>query len=1253
MEQTFKEIRDQLARRILVMDGAMGTRIQAFGLPAESFHRGKFASWPVSLVGNNDILNLTAPETICQIHHLYIEAGADIIATNTFSSNRISQQEYGCSDIAAEMAREGARLARLVADGQTLSNSPLKGKDSLPLREGRGGSGRRIYVAGSMGPTAKSLTLPSDMGDPSRRAVSFDEMADSYREQALALLEGGADFLLLETCYDALNTKAALHAISELNAQLHREIPVMVSVTVNDRSGRTLTGQTLWAFFTSVSHYPYLLSFGLNCSFGVTDLRPFVEQLAANCPLPISIYPNAGLPNQMGEYEELPDYTAAHLRRMAEDGLINIAGGCCGTDEHHIKAIADALRDIKPRIVPESDRKLRVSGLEPLLIDRETQNFTNVGERTNVAGSRKFARLIAEKQYGEALSVARNQIEGGAMVIDINMDDAMLDSRQEMQTFCRHISGEPAVAKAVLMIDSSDWPTVLAGLKNAQGKCIVNSISLKAGEQDFLAKALELRRLGAAVVVMAFDEEGQATTYERKISIAQRAYNLLTSIGFPPEDIIFDVNILSVGTGIKEHQAYAVDFIRAVRWIKQNLPYAKTSGGVSNLSFAFRGNNRVREAMHSVFLYHAIRAGLDMAIVNPSMLQIYDEIDQNLRRAVEDVVLNKDDEATERLLALSEELRVKSEELKNNSGNGSNSDSSLLTLHSSLPIEERLKYALTKGDSSHLAEDIPEALAKYGEPIKVIEGPLMQAMEHIGTLFGEGKMFLPQVVKSAQVMKDAVAILQPYIDAQDEAQGGKEKPCIVLATANGDVHDIGKNIVGIVLACNGFEVIDLGVMVPCETILEATLKHKPVLVGISGLITPSLKEMEKLCETFQREHLNVPILVGGATTSAVHTAVKLAPLYDGLVLYGGDASRTSVLAKRLATKRAHFIEELKAEQTEIRDAYNEHHAPLTPYEEANRIVSEERRVKSEERGVKNEERRTKNNLEDGGNSDSSLFTLHSSFFTLHSSLLKDLIDWRMFLLFWGFKGETLQQLLVNPEAEKTLRKGKQFLEKCIEDNSLEVEALYKVEPAIRRGNDIVLCEDGQTLPMLRSQSAAYHYRCLADFFDEKRPSPIGLFVVTAHPLQEPKDEEERLMMHALCARLAEAAAEWLSSEERRVKSEESKLLAIPDCNSDSSLFTLHSSLRVAFGYASCPDHSLKRIVFDRLDAERKLNITLTDHYSIQPSTSICGLFINHPEAKFFPVGRIDRDQLRDYCRRRGITEEEGEQLLSKFIVQGK
>ena len=674
MEQTFREIRDCISERILIMDGAMGTRIQALGLPAEAFHRGRFQDWRVSLVGNNDVLCLTAPDIIADIHRLYIEAGANIIATNTFSSNRISQQEYHCSDFASEMAREGARIARRVAD--TFNSLPPERNEELSTL-----NSRKIWVAGSMGPTSKSLTLSSDLSKPAGRPLTFDDMASAYEEQAEALLEGGADILLLETCYDALNTKAALYAISRINERFHREIPVMVSVTINDRSGRTLTGQTLEAFYVSISHYPHLLSFGLNCSFGVTDLRGFVEQLSARIPLPLSLYPNAGLPNQMGEYEELPDYTAHHLREMAEAGLINIAGGCCGTDEHHIRAIKDSLQDVRPRSVPAQDNKLWVSGLEPLLIDKETQNFTNVGERTNVAGSRKFARLIAEKQYAEALSVARGQIEGGATVIDINMDDAMLDSRLEMQTFCQHINGDPAVTRATLMIDSSDWPTILAGLKNSGGKCIVNSISLKAGEQDFLDKARELRRLGAAVVVMAFDEEGQATTYDRKVAIAQRAYNLLTSIGFPPQDIIFDVNILSVGTGIKEHQAYAIDFIRAVEWIKKSLPYSKTSGGVSNLSFAFRGNNKVREAMHSVFLYHAIRAGLDMAIVNPSMLQIYDEIDHNLRQAVEDVVQNTDDEATDRLLSVSEELRVKGEESKLTDSSNSNPDSSLFTLH--------------------------------------------------------------------------------------------------------------------------------------------------------------------------------------------------------------------------------------------------------------------------------------------------------------------------------------------------------------------------------------------------------------------------------------------------------------------------------------------------------------------------------------------------------------------------------------------
>ena len=1170
-----------LKEKILILDGAMGTKIQSFGLTPEHYQRGQFAQWPVSLTGNNDILSLTAPEVIKEIHRLYVEAGADIIATNTFSSNRISQHEYGCEELAYQMAKEGARIAREVADSCTE---------------------RPVFVAGSMGPTARSLSLASNMNEPGYRPTSFDEMATVYHEQAKGLMDGGADVLLVETCFDALNTKAALYAIQQLNEETGSEIPVMVSATINDRSGRTLTGQTLEAFFISVCHYPHLLSFGLNCSFGVTDLRPFVELLAKRIPVYLSLHPNAGLPNEMGEYDKLPSYTASHIRQMAEDGLINIAGGCCGTNEEHIHAISEALKGLKPRDISQAkasslNSKLWLSGLEPLLVDKQTQNFTNVGERTNVAGSRKFARLIAEKKYEEAMTVARHQIEGGAAIIDINMDDAMLNSKEEMQTFCRYIANDPAVCRSVLMIDSSDWDTILAGLKNAQGKCIVNSISLKNGEESFISKARELRRLGAAVVVMAFDEEGQATTYERKIAIAERAYRLLTGIGFPPQDIIIDVNILSVGTGLKEHQNYGVDFIKAVAWIKEHLPGAKTSGGVSNLSFSFRGNNKVREAMHSAFLYHAIRAGLDMGIVNPGMLQVYDDIDPTLLKAVEDVILNTDDGATERLIDMAAAVLASASET-------TGAATAVVDSWRTKSIEERLLYALSKGVSEHLAEDIPEALQKYGRPIDVIEQPLMQAMEHIGQLFGEGKMFLPQVVKSAKVMKEAVAHLQPFIDAEGGAQK-EERPCVVLATANGDVHDIGKNIVSIVLNCNGFEVVDLGVMVPNETILEETRKRQPCLVGVSGLITPSLKEMEQLCMLFQREGLRVPIVVGGATTSTVHTAVKLAPLYEGCVAYGGDASQTSLIAKHLQMDATTTIAQIKAEQQELREAYEEHHAPLTPYAEANAKAPQLASFASH-------------------------LSCPSNIVPQTSDLLP-LIDWRMFLLFWGFKGETLQQLLVNPEAERTLKEGQDYLAKAIEDNSIRLEVLHRFEAAKRQGNDIVL-ESGKVMPMLRSQSAAGHYLCLADYFDTKEATPIGLFVIACQPKVKPEDEGERLMSHAICARLTEACAEWLQKT----------IMAQTD---------MPSLLRVGFGYATCPDHSLKRIVFDELDAERQMNVTLNDHYSIQPSTAICGLFITHPEARYFPVGRIDEAQLADYCQRRGISLDEGEQLLSKYIAK--
>ena len=1195
------DIAEQLRQRILILDGAMGTKIQSMGLTPERYHQGRFAQWPVSLTGNNDILNLTAPEVIADIHRQYVEAGADIITTNTFSANRISQHEYGCDEVAREMALAGAQIARRVADSHSLTSH------LLPLTSHLSPLTSKIWVAGSMGPTSRSLSLASDMNNPGYRGTSFDEMSAAYYEQAKALIEGGADLLLLETCFDALNAKAAIYGIEQLNEETGRQIPLMVSTTINDRSGRTLTGQTLEAFYISISHYPHLLSFGLNCSFGVTDLRPFVEQLASHIPVFLSLYPNAGLPNEMGEYDELPSYTANHLKQMAEAGLLNIAGGCCGTNETHIQAISNALSELKPRQLPGKDQRMWLSGLESLLVDKETRNFTNVGERTNVAGSKKFARLIAEKKYEEAMSVARNQIEGGASIIDINMDDAMLDSQQEMQTFCRYIANDPAVCRAVLMIDSSDWNTVLAGLKNAQGKCIVNSISLKNGEEDFISKATELRRLGAAVVVMAFDEDGQATTYERKIAVAERAYKLLTDIGFPAQDIIFDVNILSVGTGLKEHQAYGVDFIKAVGWIKQRLPLAKTSGGVSNLSFSFRGNNKVREAMHSVFLYHAIRAGLDMAIVNPSMLQVYDDIEPNLLKAVEDVILNTDDGATERLINVASMVLASAT---------MPADSPAGTIDSwrTKNIEERLSYALSKGISDYMAEDIPEALKKYGRPIDVIEQPLMQAMEHIGQLFGEGKMFLPQVVKSAKVMKDAVAQLQPYIDEEGDTRK-ETRPCVVLATANGDVHDIGKNIVSIVLSCNGFEVIDLGVMVPNETILEETKKRKPCLVGISGLITPSLKEMEQLCLLFQREELKVPIVVGGATTSAVHTAVKLAPLYEGCVVYGGDASQTSLLAKHLQMDAATTIVQVQEEQQQLRNAYEESHSLLTPYEEAN-----------------NKAPRFEHHP-----SDLSPLTSHLSPLTTYlSPLISDLlplIDWRMFLLFWGFKGETMQQLLVNPEAERTLKEGQAFLSQAIEQDNIRLQAVFHVASATRRGNDIILA-DGTVLPMLRSQSCTGHYLCLSDFFDSEQPSPLGLFTIVCQPKEKPVDEDQRLMSHAICARLTEACAEWLSSGSA--------------CRYG---IATNKPLRVAFGYATCPDHSLKRIVFDILDAENKLGITLTDHYSIQPSTAICGLFICHPEARYFSVGRIDEAQLADYCQRRGISISEGEQLLSKYIAK--
>ncbi|MBR1463234.1 MAG: methionine synthase [Prevotella sp.] len=1231
LKQKKRNIRDSLQERILILDGAMGTLLQSMNLAPDVFHRGIFRNWEVPLSRNFDILNIAAPDIVESVHQRYVEAGADIIETNTFSSSRQVQAKYQCENLSREIALNGARIARRVADSCT---------------------DRHVWVAGVMGPTGKSLSLASDMSRPAWREVDFDTLAADYKEQAEALIEGGADLLLLETCFDALNAKAALYAISELNEQWGTEIPVMVSATVSDRSQRTLTGQTLEAFYISIAHYP-ILSFGLNCSFGVKDMRPFIERVASFASTYISVHPNAGLPNEMGEYEELPDYTAYHLQKMAEDGLLNIAGGCCGTDDRHIRAIAEALKGIAPRKIGDdkANRKslnhgaatgvygepLMVSGLEPYHIggtDREDGKaaslFTNIGERTNVAGSRKFARLINEKHYDEAATVARQQIDGGASVIDINMDDAMLDSRQEMQTFVRYIQSDPGISRAALMIDSSDWPTLIEGLKNAQGKCIVNSISLKEGEEAFLQKAKELHRLGAAVVVMAFDEEGQAVTYERKIQIAERAYRLLTGIGFPPQDIVIDMNILSVGTGMAEHAAYAIDFIKAVEWVKKHLPGAKTSGGVSNLSFAFRGNNAVREAMHSVFLFHAVRAGLDMAIVNPTMLQVYDDIQPELLRAVEDVILNTDAEATERLIVIANAL-------KENAAKATDSSSAAKATASTSPlawregaIEERLTHSLSKGISEYLAIDIPEALQSYhNRAVDVIEQPLMNAMEHVGKLFGEGKMFLPQVVKSAQVMKEAVALLQPYMPGNESAPDSEptrqRKPVAVLATANGDVHDIGKNIVSIVLTCNGFDVHDLGVMVSNQTILETTQRLQPCFVGVSGLITPSLKEMENLCRLFQQYSIGIPIIVGGATTSPVHTAVRLAPLYDGGVIYGGDASQTAVLAKHLQTHAEETIRQAKEEQQQIRTAYQKHAPDIADYDEANRQAKE---------------------LPFGGDYPSigELRALEEiiapssaqSGTSIQPSLpIEDIIShisWRMFLHFWGFRGESLTQQLTNPEAAKTLEEGQLRLRDALKHHEFRLALALHFEEAVRHGNDIVLA-DGTVLPMLRSQNRNSGFPSLADYFSDTHPLPIGLFTIVAEPLAHDDhhhadcacQQSSPIMDHALCARLVEACAEWLQQR----------------------VYDDRPAIRPAFGYAACPDHSLKRIVFDKLNAEERLGASLTDHYSIRPSTAICGLLIGHPEARYFPLGAIDGQQLADYSRRRGLSEEEIRQQLSK------
>ncbi len=1149
--------------RVLRLDGAMGTQIQRYALTEEDFRKGVFRDVRVPLKGNNECLNLTRPDIIMAVHEAYIAAGADIIESNTFSANRISQKEYGLEDRAKEMARAGAALARAAAD-----RAP-----------------RKVWVAGSIGPTSKSLSLAPDIARPAERPYGFDEMVGSYREQVEALIEGGVDVLLIETAFDALNVKAALYAVEScFDGAQHDKgaFPVIVSVSVSDRSGRTLTGQTLEAFYTAVRHYP-LTAFGVNCSLGADELLPLVRDIAAFCEVPVICYPNAGLPNELGGYDQTPAQMAAQIARM--DGLVNIVGGCCGTTPEHIQAYPT----LSPAPRKERRNELVVSGLEAYLIDTEKRNFTLIGERTNVAGSRKFARLVAASDYDAALEVAAGQIAGGADIIDINMDDAMLDGPKAMETFVRSLQNDPSVAKAALMIDSSDWNCILAGLKNAQGRCVVNSISLKDGERVFLEKAAEIHRLGAAMIVMAFDEEGQATTYEKKIAVCERAYRLLTGIGIPPEDLVFDVNVLSVGTGIPEHDRYGVDFIEAVRWIKQHLPGAYTSAGVSNLSFAFRGNNPVRSAMHAVFLYHAIRAGLDMAIVNPGMVLQYDDIEPELRACVEDVILCRGDNPSERLMEMATAIsagaetspRVPSGEGRSDNGNGTGQTED---------PESRLRQALVTGRTENLSDSLFACLERLGSAVQVIEGPLMAGMEEVGRRFGEGRMFLPQVVKSAKVMKDAVALLEPYMEAGGETA---RRPVVIHATVKGDVHDIGKNIAGIVLRCNGFEVVDLGVMVDKETILEAAEKHHAALIGVSGLITPSLFQMEELCREMKARGLDTPLFIGGATTSALHTAVKLAPLYDH-VFYAPDASAGAVLAKKCMRDRETFEAAQHAEQARIRALHEGRKAvpaePSTGFAEESflRVIPEDIPL-------------TELPLEG----------------------LVPLFDWSMFRATWGVR-----------ESEDLTAEGRATLARMVAQGSVSVRIAARFFAAHREGETIDLGAAGR-LPMLRQEEAAG--RSLADFVPADGTGPFGLFAISVHARKHPegcsceacRNDYDSMMERAVRVTLAEAASTWL---DRRLQA------GLPE------------GVRIAkpaAGYASCPDHSLKRDILSRLPAG--LDIALTESCAMIPDASICGFILLHPEAGYPEIRHIGPAQYERYISARGFSPDEARAFLSHLL----
>ena len=1214
-----KTLNDILSERIVILDGAMGTMIQQHKLEESDYRGERFADWESDLKGNNDLLGITQPEIIKSIHRKYFEAGADIIETNTFNSTSIALADYGMESLAYELSLTNAKLAKSAAEAVMIN------------------SDRKCFVAGALGPTNRTASISPDVNNPAFRAVTYDQLVESYYEQAKGLVDGGSDVLLVETVFDSLNSRAALFALESLFDSLGKRLPVMLSFTITDQSGRTLSGQTVEGYWNSVSNIE-LLSVGINCALGPKEMRPYIEELSKIAPINVSSYPNAGLPNPLlpTGFPETPETLAPQLKEWAQNGWLNIVGGCCGTTPDHIRVLAESVKNCAPRELSKPEQWLRLSGMEALTV-RPDSNFVNVGERTNVTGSPRFAKLIKNEQFEDALAVARQQVENGAQIIDVNMDEGMLDSEAAMTQFLNLIASEPDISRVPIMIDSSKWSVIEAGLKCIQGKGVVNSISLKEGEKQFLDQARLIRRYGAAVVVMAFDEQGQADNTERRVEICTRSYNLLTKeVGFPPQDIIFDPNILTVATGMDEHNDYAVSFIESTRIIKSTLPFAKVSGGVSNISFSFRGNNAVREAMHSAFLYHSIKAGLDMGIVNAGMLEVYEEIPPDLLQRVEDVLLNRLPNATERLVDFAE--TVKQQDKAEKVSDAWRSDS----------LEKRLSHALVKGIVDYIVEDTEEARKTYGRPISVIEGPLMDGMNIVGDLFGEGKMFLPQVVKSARVMKKAVAYLQPYMEEEKEGKNVSSQGKILMATVKGDVHDIGKNIVGVVLGCNNYEIVDLGVMVSCEKILKAAKDENVDIIGLSGLITPSLDEMQHVAKEMQRQGFNLPLLIGGATTSREHTAVKIAPGYEHSIIHVVDASKAVGVASKLLSEenQKSFIQENKKVQEEFREKFLSKRTskPLLSIADAR------------QRDTKIDWRK-----EDIPNPNFTGMRVESDF---PLDTLVDYIDWSPFFHAWELRGrypKIFEDEYVGDKAKELFDDAQDLLSRILREKLFTAKCVYGLFAANRVGDDIEIYSDEsrkkciQKFHFLRQQNNKLkgENHSLADFVAAKGSGlsdHIGAFAVTAgHGVDEfaksfevENDDYNSIMAKALGDRLAEAFAEYLHKKVRKEWGFGSK----ESLSNDDLIREKYRGIRPAAGYPACPDHTEKQRLWDLLEVEKNTGMRLTESCAMWPASSVSGLYFAHPEAKYFAIGKINEDQIVDLANRKNMSKKEVEKWLS-------